>query len=129
LSGPERKAVTMLLEEVEKRTEIRWPAAVTWPVADQPLIVVGPFSAIRAFAKDLKNEPSNDSDAKKPEGYSIRVAAGAGGPIVWVGGNDERGVLFGAGRLLRALHMETGRVTLEDGFHASSAPKYPLRGH
>jgi hypothetical protein len=129
LSGPGRKAVTMLLEEVEKRTQIRWPAAETWPRANQPLIVVGPFSAIRAFGKDLKNGPSNDSDAEKPEGYSIRMGTDAGRPIVWVGGSDERGVLFGVGRLLRALHMETGRVLLEDSFRAGSAPKYPLRGH
>jgi hypothetical protein len=51
------------------------------------------------------------------------------GPAVSVTGNDARGVLFGIGRLLRALHMQKGSVTLDDDWKESSAPRYPLRGH
>src|SRR5437867_1668501 len=35
LSGPEKKAVTMLIEEVEKRTQIRWPVTNVGPGAKQ----------------------------------------------------------------------------------------------
>ena len=31
LSRPEQKAVTMLVEEVEKRSHIRWEVMPTWP--------------------------------------------------------------------------------------------------
>jgi len=44
-------------------------------------------------------------------------------------GNDERGVLFGVGNLLRELRMERGSVSLRDDLDLATAPKYPLRGH
>src|SRR2546422_1906494 len=59
------------------------------------------------------------------EGYEILVKGGT----VSIAGNDARGVLFGVGRLLRALHMEKGAVTIDDVWSESSAPKYALRGH
>src|SRR6516162_1636064 len=49
LSGPERKAVTMLVEEVEKRTRIRWPELTAWPAAGSlavPVIALGPKSQL-----------------------------------------------------------------------------------
>jgi len=46
------------------------------------------------------------------EGFTIR----ANEEGVWVDGNDERGVMFGTGRLLREMRMTHGKVTLEDGF-------------
>src|ERR1043166_9254894 len=63
LSGPERKAVTMLVEEVEKRTRIRWPELNAWPATNElavPVIAVGPKSQLDAFggtyAGDLRSE-------------------------------------------------------------------------
>src|SRR5205085_221071 len=44
-------------------------------------------------------------------------------------GNDERGVLFGVGGLLRALEMRRDSVTLPHALNVTTAPKYPLRGH
>ena len=109
-SGQEKKAVTMLVEEVEKRTEIRWPQASAIPAGPAPAIVIERGGGPR-------------------EGYRIRVKSGRGAPAVFVTGNDARGVLFGIGRLLRAMRMSKGRVTLPDGFHVATAPAYPLRGH
>ena len=34
LSGPQRKALVMLVEEVEKRTGIRWQETTNWPAPD-----------------------------------------------------------------------------------------------
>src|ERR1700739_3526691 len=60
LTGPERKAVTMLVEEVEKRTRVRWPELSTWPATAESavsVIAVGPKSRLDAFggpyARDL----------------------------------------------------------------------------
>src|SRR5437660_2798828 len=49
LSGPERKAVTMLVEEVEKRTGVRWPAVTIWPSSNAPVIFVGTRSELADF--------------------------------------------------------------------------------
>ena len=103
LSAPEAKAVTLLIEEVEKRSGIRWetsPAAA--PATVEIAHATGP-----------------------PEGYTIHTAAHA----VTISGNDARGVLFGIGRFLRELRIARGSIQLRDGFAEVSAPRYPLRGH
>lgn len=104
VAAPNLKAVTVLVEEVEKRTGIRWP--------------------VERRAEGVRIEINRRSGGPA-EGYRIEVRDGS----VRVTGNDARGVLFGAGRLLRELRMERGAVSIPDGWAETSAPKYPLRGH
>src|SRR5438105_2999745 len=99
LSPQEKRAVTMLVDEVEKRTGIRWP-------------VTQGSNHVRI---EIVTQP-----AAPPEGYRIEVKD----HFVHVAGNDARGVLYGVGRLLRELQMEKGMVTIADGWSESSAPKY-----
>jgi hypothetical protein len=104
-AGPEKKAVTMLLDEVEKRSQIRWrtgPASGSGPVIEVDRSGSGPA-----------------------EGYRLQV----NGRTVKVSGNDARGVLFGVGRLLRSMHLRPGSITIPDHLNVTTAPKYPLRGH
>ena len=131
LSGQEKKAVTMLLEEVEKRSRLRWAIASTWPASDQPVIAVGPAAALPGLIATLPAEPADDPAAKSAEGFRIRVRPGteAQAPAVFVIGNDARGVLYGVGRLLRALHLTPDHAVLDDDFHATSAPALRVRGH
>src|SRR5450759_2481840 len=108
LAGPSAKAMQMLIEEVEARTRIRWrPGAAQ---TGQPSIVL-----VR-----------NPASGLAPEAYRITVAA----PVIRVEGADDRGVLFGVGKLLRSLAMKRDAVQLPAGFDSiTSAPKYKLRGH
>ena len=55
------------------------------------------------------------------------MKAGANGVVI--AGNDARGTLFGAGWLLRRLHMERQVLEVDDNLHVTTAPRYPLRGH
>ncbi|MEO7648922.1 MAG: glycoside hydrolase family 20 zincin-like fold domain-containing protein [Bryobacteraceae bacterium] len=105
-AGPEKKAIDVLVEEVAKRTQVRWAAGSARPGPQSPFISV-------------------DRSSGAPEGYSIRVRNGG----VEVTGNDARGVLFGVGRLLRTLRMSRGSIVIPDGFQITTAPKYSLRGH
>ena len=127
--GPQRKAVTMLVEEVEKRTGIRWRESTTWPAADEPVIAVRSLATVgngdERYAKMLASFPA----PKGAEGYQVRVRQGERNPAVFVIGNDSRGVLFGVGRLLRELHMARGSVSVDARLDVATAPKYPLRGH
>ncbi|MCW5977667.1 MAG: hypothetical protein KIT09_06300 [Bryobacteraceae bacterium] len=100
----EKKAIALLLDEVEKRSGIRWTIAP---------------GALGQVVRVL------NSGGGPREGYEIRSDANE----VRIAGNDSRGVLFGVGRLLRELRMRPGSVSLPDGFRAAGAPKYPLRGH
>ena len=115
----------MLLDEVEKRSWVRWSVTDKLPGNGKKAILLGQRKdLIRSFpslADNLKDE-GND----KPEGYSI-ITLESG--LVVVAGNDARGVLFGAGRLLRIMDYARNTVSLPQKINLSSAPHYPLRGH
>jgi len=114
---PQRKAAQMLVEEVEKRTGIRW-AIVDGPTrVDTPVIELGTVESLpKAFP---------DSTDWKPESFGI----GVNGKRVTCAGKDSRGVLYAAGRLLRELKMTPGKVTLDGDFQITSTPQTKLRGH
>jgi hypothetical protein len=104
VAPPNLKAVSVLVEEVEKRTGIRWPVEHT-------------AQGVRIEIAEKPGVPA--------EGYHIE----ARGSAIHVTGNDARGVLFGVGRLLRELRMERGAVSIPDDWSETSAPRYRLRGH
>src|SRR5262245_15498789 len=128
-SGPEKKALEMLLDEVEKRTGVRWPSGAAWPEAAGPVIAIGRASTLAAFGAELGDlGPGLGAPAAK-EGYRLRVDGPAAAPRAMVIGADARGVLFGAGRLLRTLRMQRGSARLPAGLDLATSPRYPLRGH
>ena len=130
LSKAEAKAVAMLVDEVQKRTLIRWELVHAWPNDAVPVIAVGPEASRETFAGPFQTTISSQPAVKGAEGYRIAVRReGGSAPAVLVIGNDARGVLFGVGRLLRELRLARGRVTLVDDFHVATAPRFPLRGH
>ena len=90
LSGPEKKAVAMLIEEVEKRTQIRWANTSTWPSSDQPVVVVGPISLLNSVAGNYASEFSANRQPRVAEGFQIQIKTGKGAPAVFVIGNDAR---------------------------------------
>jgi hypothetical protein len=130
LSGPESKAVNLLAEDVKARSRIGWDVSIRWPAGAVPVIAVIPARLIESFDGRYRRLLDAEQPSKEKEGYRIRTVDSAeGAPVVAVIGNDERGVLFGVGRLLRALRMEPGQVLLPERLNLGSAPKYPLRGH
>jgi hypothetical protein len=129
LAGPEKKAVQMLIEEVEKRSRLRWEEVRDWPAKDAPVVLVGPGEGVRRLATAGGLTLPDGLSQGPAEGYRIGVASRRGVPVVWVAGNDARGTLFGVGRLLRTLRLERDRVRLPADFRADSAPRTALRGH
>ena len=129
LSGPEKKAVTLLVEDVTRRAGVRWEVVHQWPGGKSAgaVVAVGPVSALNDFAGPFAASLGAAGQPKRPEGFRIR--AEASGPAVLVIGNDARGVLFGVGRLLRELRTTEGRVSLPSTFQVATSPRYPLRGH
>ena len=128
-SKPAAKAVRMLVEEVEARSLVRWDRAEKWPAAGTPIVVVGAADEVRKLLDKQGMQLPKPAEQLKPEGYLIGAAADGANPIVWVAGNDPRGVLFGVGRLLRELRLGRQKVTLPEGFKEESAPTTALRGH
>lgn len=122
-SGPERKAAAMLVDEVEKRTGVRWEILHEPPKDQRPTILLGTAAALR----ELATGHAAASPSTEPEGFHIEADPKSG--RVTVAGHDARGVLFGAGRLLRELRMSRGRIGLPEDWKITTAPRYRLRGH
>ena len=127
LSPREKKAVTMLVEEVAKKTQIHWTVAAEWPMTlGVPVIVVGRESNLQRDFPQTAPWLKRLAAPAGAEGYRVQTEAG---PAVLVVGNDPRGVLYGIGRLLRELRMSRGKIWLPAGFEEASAPQMALRGH
>lgn len=130
LSAREQKAVQVLVEEVEKRTQIRWAVVEDLGPEQSAAVVVGSRQALSGSRSgSLKGLLADSGPALESEGYRLRTIPRSSGPLILVEGTDEHGVLFGVGGLLRALRMSKGSVVLPGPLDVATAPKYRLRGH
>jgi hypothetical protein len=100
----EKKAAQMIAEEIEKRTQVRLALNPSGSAA--PVIDIG-------------------RGAGPADGFTLTVAANT----VSIQGNDDRGVIFGAGYFLRQLDMSRGRLEIAAGLNVATAPKVQIRGH
>ncbi len=128
-SGPEKKAVEMLIGEVARRTQLHWSAVHEWPTEPVPVIVVGSGAFSDGLAEKLGAHLAGAAAPGKSEGYLLAVEKREPNAVVLVHGSDARGVLFGVGRLLRSLRMQRGRISIPGDLRVSTSPRYPLRGH
>ena len=120
-TAPEKKAATMLSEEIEKRTQLR--LKVQSQPASGAAFVIGRADQIRSLgAGSLAGRLT-----------SLRVSRLhphlPGTAIAVITGTDDRGVVFGVGYLLRRLHMARQKLELDAAFHVSTSPKVLVRGH
>ena len=128
-SAPERTAVRVFAEEIERRTRLRL-AEARKPLADRPCFVFVTRSAAVPGALAMPDAVRRQAASLGAEGFHVALEDAAGpAPRVWVVGADPLGVLFGAGWLLRKLDLETGSIYAADGLSVTTSPRYPLRGH
>lgn len=118
-ASPEKKAAQMLTEEIAKRTQIRLAVTNSAPTDGRPVIALGLPSELGARESGLSQATTG------ADGYRVKVSSNN----VLIAGNDPRGTLFGAGFLLRRLHMARQILTVDDDLQVSTVPRYPLRGH
>ena len=98
-----KKAAEMIAQELEKRTQFR--------------LLLNPEGAGPAITLEKGSGPA--------DGFTVTTAANA----VTIRGNDDRGIIFGAGYFLRQATMSRQRFEIADGLNATLAPKIPQRGH
>ncbi len=120
------KAVSVLQEEIEKRSNIQLPLNKKWPKKTQNLIAVGIEGRLEKLPADLQKMIA-DMPSIKSEGYKIVVIETS--KTVLVIGNDARGVLYGIGKLLRKMEMCPGQILIPAKWKVASSPAYPIRGH
>lgn len=122
----EATAARVLVEEVEKRTGVRWPIVKGQPgvTLAGPTIRIGAVRSLPSFSDSNAGIPRMPPEKK--EGFGITTAESG---VVHVIGRDERGVLFGVGYLLRKMEMRPGSILVPRGSDIETAPATPLRGH
>jgi hypothetical protein len=121
----EHTAATVLIEEVEKRTGVKWASQPRWPAQGWSIALLSG----RELQFNGVSVPIPVRTAK-PESYVLVTDTyNAQKPVLWIVGADPRGALFGAGRVLRNLACSPGKVELLGALNLKSAPDYPIRGH
>lgn len=107
LTGPAFRAVEVLVEEIEKRTRVLLPIAISSPG--------GPM---------IRMELAKSEDLPK-DGFSVRVD----GEGVVLCGHDARGLLYAVGHFLRTARLQRRTIQLPLPYETTSAPRWSLRGH
>ena len=78
LSEPESAAIDLLLDEVEKRSIIRWEIVHQWPADATPVIAVGTAASAAEWAGGQAPVLGLAEESLPAEGYRIRVVTGPG---------------------------------------------------
>jgi len=133
----EVKAASVLVEEAERRTSILWKTDTAFPSldpsADSAVIVAARRNQITALLpSEFRREwraLSVRANVRPAEGFTIRTLTRGRSTILAIGGNDDRGLLFGVGYVLRKMEFSRGRAKLAAPINIMTAPQYPLRSH
>jgi len=122
-----KTAIRVLREEVAQRTSIQLPLESKW--------CKGVVIALATINETTINEvliPKRIGDnlpESKSEGYRLYCEKKEGKEVIWIIGADERGVLFGVGKLLRTANMTKNKIYLEQSLDFASSPMQSIRGH
>lgn len=129
-AGPvERKAAQMLTEEAAKRSGITMPVVAREPAPGTPRIQLAAANRFPKGQDKLNLQGPKTPDGRfAPEGFLLHVFQNRRTPTVVALGNDERGCMFAAGRLLRAMRYSPGKLEAPE-MNLLTAPAKPLRGH
>jgi hypothetical protein len=120
------KSLSVLQEEVVKRTGISIPLANKANKSKNPMILVALENQVSNFPDGIQKVISMLPSIQN-EGYKIAVIEE--NKTVAVIGRDARGVLYGIGKLLRIMEMKQGKILVPSDFKIASSPQYPIRGH
>ncbi|MDE2126546.1 MAG: hypothetical protein KGJ62_08150 [Armatimonadetes bacterium] len=123
------RAVAMLIEEVAARSRVDWRTSGAIPAPGIPVVLAGVGESAAALL-DAAGAPAAAMPREvRAEGFTLTSMVTERGNMAAVTGADDRGLLFGVGRLLRTLRLGRWEVALPDGLQIATAPAYPLRGH
>ncbi len=128
-SRPEEKALALLVDETSRRTGVRSAVSREWRDGTKPLVVI-----VSAASRDALGLPDSWRRAlpeppDRPESFAIRSTELGGRPALLIVGRDARGVLFGAGHVLRKMTLAPGRAVLPRDFAVATTPAARWRGH
>ncbi len=126
-SKRETVAAEMVVDEIMKR------AGISWTLGNNNAGTVKIYLGTRSNWRGLGSAVANvAAKAAKLPAESYAIASGGEGANAWIAvcGSDERGLIFGAGRMLRMLRIVRRSVTGDlKAMNLTSSPHYAVRGH
>jgi hypothetical protein len=124
----EINAVHVLVEESRKRCGLDWS---TGRKAQSGAVTI--YAGTRASWTKLEQHVAGVASAGRAlpaEGFVLETGTDANGRWIAVFGADERGLLFGVGKLLRTIVFSRQNAQVNANLlKISTSPRYPLRGH
>jgi hypothetical protein len=121
----ERIAAEMILDEIMRRCGVEW----TLGTAGTVKIYLGTRASWHTLGGSIASVAAK---AAKLPTESFAIASGSEGSGGWIAvcGSDERGLIFGAGKLLRLCSLQRRSITANmEAFNLTSSPHYAIRGH
>ncbi len=127
-SARESKAAQVLIEEAAKRCGITWPIASSKKENARVAIYLATRTSANKLPKhNLVSEAT--LHGLQPDGFVLRTGQDGEGQWIAVVGADDRGLLFGVGKLLRLIDFSRQQATVAaTSLHVVSHPEYKLRG-
>lgn len=122
---PEYAAV--LQEELEKRVEKPFPILKA-EKANQTAILLTQFRDIPGLPENWKQLLRGVQEMPN-EGFNVLIDTSSATPKTIIVGQDDRGLLYGIGHLLRKMNWSKHQLLLSQTIEKSTAPVYPIRGH
>jgi hypothetical protein len=119
------KTVQVLKEELQKRSNLTLPVSDKISKKNKLIIAVGIEGQMEKFPEEYKAAISKLPETGK-DGYKITLIENK---VIVIAGHDERGALYGIGKLLRKMELCDGKILVQNNLNISSTPVYPIRGH
>lgn len=117
--------IKVLQEEIEKRTSIKLKTTDKWR-SGKNHIALCLSSSKDLYGKTIPERNGMDLSEKREEGYRIYYDNNG---TLWIIGADERGILFGIGKLLRTARMNKNKILINASLDFTTSPEYAIRGH
>ncbi|QJD86848.1 hypothetical protein [Cohnella herbarum] len=116
-----RHAVSILIEEIERRSGVRLPVSDCASVDRQSLILI----------KMIPSQSSHGDNALPygQEGYRIQISQTDGRRVIEIESADDRGMLYGVGKLLRIMYLTNDKIEIPTDADLTETPHFSLRGH
>lgn len=120
-------AIRMLQEEVAHRTSINLVQTSDW--GKGTFIAMATINDLTINEVQVPKRTGQNLPELKQEGYRIFCDKKDGRDVIWIIGADERGILYGIGKLLRTVIMTRKKIFLENPLDIASSPMQSIRGH
>ncbi|MGO8720590.1 MAG: alpha-glucuronidase family glycosyl hydrolase [Acidobacteriaceae bacterium] len=125
----ESKAAQVLVEEAAKRCGISWPVENSKKINARVSIYLATRQSVNKLVR-RNLVPASMLDGLQSDGFLLRSGQDSDGEWIAVFGADDRGLLFGVGKLLRLIDFAWEQAGVAaNQLNLASHPEYKLRGH